>query len=289
VPAFLKIRDIYDLEKSMKSVGQLYPILLDSTGKHVIDGSHRLQIDPNWKQVRLDHIENKRDILIARIIANICRREIPSNEKCNAFNELAETLIKQYNVPVKYITKTISKITGISYRTISRYLSIKFKDQSAHMRAIIGGDRKIAAKLAAIDLNDVNGILDYKQNIRKIIFFTSKEKGNLVSVVKSVIKSMEKTDYHSHSSDFYSYCLEGKGKCQIGGKIFPIKPGTLFYCGKYLPYQVMNTGNIDLERLSFFSPPIKLENLISEDKASKSPEDLLITKDGPILICKPKR
>ena len=40
------------LNKSHGTVGQLYPVLRDAEGK-VIDGWHRLDVDPAWQSVTL--------------------------------------------------------------------------------------------------------------------------------------------------------------------------------------------------------------------------------------------
>ena len=39
-----------DLDKSNKVIGQLYPVLRDARGR-VIDGFHRIDVDPNWKSI----------------------------------------------------------------------------------------------------------------------------------------------------------------------------------------------------------------------------------------------
>jgi len=48
----------YDLKKSEKGIGQLYPILEAKDGE-VIDGFHREEADKKWKRVRLEHIDTE--------------------------------------------------------------------------------------------------------------------------------------------------------------------------------------------------------------------------------------
>jgi len=51
------------LEKSEKKIGQLYPILRDAEGK-VIDGWHRLDVNPQWKSITLEDVKTEEDRLI---------------------------------------------------------------------------------------------------------------------------------------------------------------------------------------------------------------------------------
>lgn len=52
-----------DLERSEKTIGQLYPILRDAKGR-VIDGYHRLDANPKWKSVQLDNVRTEEERLI---------------------------------------------------------------------------------------------------------------------------------------------------------------------------------------------------------------------------------
>ena len=256
--------DLYDLQKSMKAIGQLYPVLLDSTGEYIIDGVHRLEANPKWKRIKLGSIKDKREILVARIISNVCRREISSYEKSELFNELAEFLIKDEEVPIQQVTRTISQLTGVSYRTVSRYLSTKFKDQNkARVR------QKFDVNLAA-NLDEINGIVNYKEGVEEIKFFTIGKKDNQhVTISKCLIKPDEKNNLHSHSSNFYWYCLKGSGTCRLGSREYEVKKGTLLYCSKYTPSQIHNSDNDYLDAICFWSPPIRLSTLYFEDKCDQ--------------------
>ena len=70
----------FDLAESKKFIGQLYPVLLSKDEK-VIDGYHRLDVDPEWRTEVLKHIDTEEKILLARCIANWHRRVVSRSEK----------------------------------------------------------------------------------------------------------------------------------------------------------------------------------------------------------------
>lgn len=69
-------------------VGQLIPVLRDAEGK-VIDGYHRLDVDPNWKSVTLEDVKTDEERLIVSAHINISRRRITNKEKRLIINQLA--------------------------------------------------------------------------------------------------------------------------------------------------------------------------------------------------------
>ena len=76
------------LLNSVESIGQLYPVLRDANGK-LIDGFHRIEVDPSWKSLTLPHIETEEDRLIVSAHANLSRRTISVQEKARVINQLA--------------------------------------------------------------------------------------------------------------------------------------------------------------------------------------------------------
>ena len=78
----------YDLKKTIR-IGQLYPVLLDVKG-NIIDGKHRMEVDPNWKSVILPEVDTEEKRIIYSIIANLQRRKVPPEEKAELINSLAE-------------------------------------------------------------------------------------------------------------------------------------------------------------------------------------------------------
>lgn len=125
----------YDLKKSEKGIGQLYPILVAKDGE-VIDGVHREEADKTWKRVRLEHIDTEEKKLVARLVANYHRRQITSLEKSNWINKLARIYEEQgYKIeasskgrfPKNEIIEKIEQETGLSKNIVRQYLLESYK------------------------------------------------------------------------------------------------------------------------------------------------------------------
>ena len=110
------------LKKSVLNIGQLYPILKDADGK-VIDGFHRLEVNPAWKSITLENVKTEEERLIVSAHANIGRRNVTRKERMDVINRLAEIYYAQGLRPdAKIIT------TGKNGRTQKRnYNEIKHK------------------------------------------------------------------------------------------------------------------------------------------------------------------
>ncbi|MEM1538946.1 MAG: hypothetical protein QXW82_03800 [Candidatus Bathyarchaeia archaeon] len=119
---------ISELKTSSKRVGKLYPVLLDKHG-NVIDGLHRLEADSNWPKIRLDYIESEEERLIARLVANICRRSISAEEKRKMLRELGELYVKAGVRRGTMLANKISERTGMSYRWVMKYLPDDLKER----------------------------------------------------------------------------------------------------------------------------------------------------------------
>lgn len=124
------------LKLSSKRVGRLYPVILDAHG-NIIDGLHRLEADPKWPKIRLSHIASDKDRLVARLIANVCRRRVSAEEKSKMLEELGELYVKAGVKPGAEIARKISEETGMSFRWVMKYLPDKFKERPG-----IGGPPK---------------------------------------------------------------------------------------------------------------------------------------------------
>lgn len=116
------------LRLSSRRVGRLYPVLLDKHG-NVIDGKHRLAADENWPKMRLDHVESKEDRLIARLITNVCRRNVSAAEKSEILQELGKIYVKAGVKPGTALACKISEETGMSYRWVMKYLPDNLKEK----------------------------------------------------------------------------------------------------------------------------------------------------------------
>lgn len=108
----------YDLRKSKETIGSLYPVLIDAEGK-VIDGMHRLHVDKDWPIQKLANISGTKT-LIARILANVARREVSREEKRKMLKDLAKA--------TKWTPDEIAEHTGMSANWVRKYLDPKHKN-----------------------------------------------------------------------------------------------------------------------------------------------------------------
>ena len=93
--------------------------------RNALIGKHRLEVDENWPKVKLEHIETDRQMLIARLIGNVCRRLVSSEEK-RMLAQLGEIYLKE-GIERGEIAYKIAEGIGMSYRWVMKYLPDKFK------------------------------------------------------------------------------------------------------------------------------------------------------------------
>ena len=122
----------YDLKKSEK-IGQLYPVLVDAKG-NVIDGFHRLKVDPKWRTEKLPEIDTEEKLIVARCVANWHRRQVTREEKEEWINGLAG-IYKKQGLKVRSksgrneIMAKMMEVTGLSDRAIGTYLKSEYKQE----------------------------------------------------------------------------------------------------------------------------------------------------------------
>jgi hypothetical protein len=114
------------LKVSGERAGMLYPVLVDKYG-NVIDGLHRLAADKKWPKVTVEGVETEEQRLIARLVSNVCRRNVPAKEKREMLGRLGEIYLKE-GVEKGKIAYKIAEKTGMSYQWVMKYLPEKFKD-----------------------------------------------------------------------------------------------------------------------------------------------------------------
>lgn len=116
---------------SKKLVGELYPVLVSNDGE-VIDGFHRLAVDPNWKREVVKDIDSEEKLLVARAISNWHRRQVSREEKEQWINGLAE-LYKKQGLTVgnrgepNQIVNRLLDVTGLNRDTVIGYLDEQYK------------------------------------------------------------------------------------------------------------------------------------------------------------------
>lgn len=125
---------VSDLRHTASVVGMLYPVLVDKHGK-IIDGKRRLKADPNWFKVEIPSVESEEDRLLARLISNVCRRNVSSNEKTVILRKLGR-LYLEWGVPHSKLVKEITQKTGMSYRWVMKYAPDELKERPG-----LGGPR----------------------------------------------------------------------------------------------------------------------------------------------------
>ncbi|MGA3060800.1 MAG: ParB/RepB/Spo0J family partition protein [Candidatus Bathyarchaeia archaeon] len=125
---------ISELRRTSSVVGRLYPVIVDSHGR-VIDGEHRLKADPNWFKVEIPSVESEEQRLLARLISNVCRRDVSSAEKTEMLRELGRIYLQQ-GVSRSELVKAITRKTGMSYRWVMKYAPDELK-----LRPGLGGPK----------------------------------------------------------------------------------------------------------------------------------------------------
>jgi hypothetical protein len=129
----------FNIPYSYKRIGSLYPILVDREG-NVIDGKHRLAIDPNWRKEILPWVESRKDLLMARIHANLHRRTVPVEERRTEFTEYAD-ILHANGTAIGELASTLAELTGFGEEYVRQLLppSLKLK-----MRSELGKKGKLA-------------------------------------------------------------------------------------------------------------------------------------------------
>jgi len=120
---------LYDLSKSVEKLGKLCPVLLDKNG-HVIDGNHRMKLDPKWPTVTLSNIDTPVKRGLARIASNFCRRTVEPEELTREITMLIGYGLKP---------KQISELTGIGERTVYKHMPEHLKDKTKVEAGRAGG------------------------------------------------------------------------------------------------------------------------------------------------------
>ena len=79
-------------------------------------------------------LETEEQRLIARLVSNVCRRNVPAKEKREMLGRLGEIYLNEGVEPGKIAYKITEK-TGMSYQWVTKYLPDKFKDPPQSERA----------------------------------------------------------------------------------------------------------------------------------------------------------
>lgn len=106
-----------ELVASEKKIGQIYPVVKDQFG-NILDGFHRKEIDPNWKETTVQVVDPLHALRI-RVHSNVVRREVRGPEK-HAWIMEARKLLNP-NDPMLVSEDEIAKELGMSQQWVSKY------------------------------------------------------------------------------------------------------------------------------------------------------------------------
>lgn len=126
----------YDLAKSKKKLGALMPIIMSKDGD-IVEGFHRAAADKKWPRQVNENLDTPAKIALAKIVANLQRRDVPSLEKIEWVTDWAEAKIEEGFKGD--LVKLLAEETGFSKRWAQKYLPDKFKKKEM--------DKKTAAQI----------------------------------------------------------------------------------------------------------------------------------------------
>ncbi len=119
-----------NIKQSELIIGQLYPVLIDSETKEILDGRERLKVSPDWRSEEFEvpgETEEEKELNRLRIkhIANWARKDIDHGAD---LTEIAERTGWMG-------LKPFADFLGVSEMDISRYLPQMYKDELQSQRA----------------------------------------------------------------------------------------------------------------------------------------------------------
>jgi len=112
------------LKKSEQEVGQLLPVFVTKDGE-IIDGYHRKQANPQWREEVLEKVETREDYLKSRLAFNY-RRLVKEAEIKAMIIELADIQLDK-GIPKGELAKKLADITPYTEKTILKLLPAKYK------------------------------------------------------------------------------------------------------------------------------------------------------------------
>ena len=152
----------YDLERSIKKFGVLVPVIKDKQG-NVIDGMHRLELEPNAPVYTIDIKDPKQRAMI-RLVINLDRRKLSSQEKTMLLGEIAEA--------TGWKSQEIADALGKSQTWVLKYLPEQYKDKEKAEAGSIGGDISSATRRVAKSQD----LIEDKVECQRCHTFTSEPK-----------------------------------------------------------------------------------------------------------------
>lgn len=145
------------LKKSLNAVGPLYEAIVSEDGE-VLDGKHRLEVDPNYPKKQVPAQTKLRKILI-RMHAHH-RRRVPREETQAMLLELAQELEKT-GMPKEDISTELAKLLPYTESWIRQLLPLEYKKQEKVEAAKVGAQliaQKVEARLTEYPTYRLRGL-----------------------------------------------------------------------------------------------------------------------------------
>lgn len=109
--------DAETIKASESEIGQIYPVVKDQFG-NILDGFHRKDVDPNWKETTVD-VADPLHALRIRVHANVIRRDISWDEKHKWVTEARRLL--NPNDPTQPSQREVAKVLGLGKSWVYQY------------------------------------------------------------------------------------------------------------------------------------------------------------------------
>jgi len=122
------------LKKSSETVGLLYEAIVSEDGE-VLDGKHRLEVNPNWPQKKVK-AETRMQKILVRMHAHY-RRRVSREETQSMLLELAQELEKT-GIPKEDVSTELAKKTPYSEQYIRELLPVEYKKPEKVEAAKVG-------------------------------------------------------------------------------------------------------------------------------------------------------
>lgn len=131
------------LKPTYEKLGPLIPVFRSPDGD-IIDGKHRLQIDPKWQSLEIKTLNDPVKKAMARLVVNVVRRKVPPEEKRQLLTEIAKL--------TKWTPQQIADAIGMSYDWVMKYLPKEFKDKTMAKLGAKGGKASALRRQAEKEL-----------------------------------------------------------------------------------------------------------------------------------------
>jgi hypothetical protein len=221
----------YDLAKSSKKLGKLYPILKDKKG-NIIDGFHRQNADPDWPSITVDTVDDPIKLELARLAVNYCRRAIPKTE----FDNHIAFLVKNGLKP-----EEIAEETGIHISTIFRHMPQELKPKGEAISEGMEKASELARASSSITIQEtkeLKGLCQVCNTYGTVKPWVYEGKELLLDEVHYADAVLDPLKYRRF--------FEGYEKKLLGKKVPDDQLSNLISCGQCgRPVGIMNAKNYD--------------------------------------------